>query len=156
MTYAEKLLDPLWKAKRHWIIRRDDFKCTKCAKTNVNFILRISSIRRGNTVIEIPQDLHFVPEHRLELNVHHKYYHEGKEPWEYVDSALTTLCPDCHKNEHENSVIPFYLKSGEITEATICSRCQGAGYLPEFSHVLDGICFQCWGEGVEIDDLNVD
>lgn len=38
------------------------------------------------------------------LNVHHKYYEQGKEPWEYPLSALVTLCEHCHENI---SVSPF-------------------------------------------------
>lgn len=36
------------------------------------------------------------------LNVHHKYYEQGKEPWEYPMNALVTLCEHCH---HEISII---------------------------------------------------
>ena len=31
------------------------------------------------------------------LNVHHKYYEQGKEPWEYPMDALVTLCEHCHE-----------------------------------------------------------
>ena len=41
------------------------------------------------------------------LNIHHKYYISGKKPWEYEDDALVTLCEDCHKKRHEQS-IPVY------------------------------------------------
>lgn len=30
------------------------------------------------------------------LNVHHHYY-DGSNPWDYPDSALSTLCERCHK-----------------------------------------------------------
>lgn len=29
-----------------------------------------------------------------------------------------------------------------------CSRCQGTGYLPHFSHVANGVCFMCGGDGL--------
>ena len=35
------------------------------------------------------------------LNVHHKAYCEGKEPWESPDEDLITLCEVCHKAEHK-------------------------------------------------------
>lgn len=35
------------------------------------------------------------------LNVHHCYY-SNKEPWEYEDSSLLTLCESCHENETES------------------------------------------------------
>ena len=28
-----------------------------------------------------------------------------------------------------------------------CPRCNGAGELPEFRHIQDGVCFLCWGTG---------
>lgn len=31
-------------------------------------------------------------------------------PWEYPDSALITLCPKCHKKEHEGKNIMEYTK----------------------------------------------
>lgn len=31
-----------------------------------------------------------------------------------------------------------------------CERCNGGGYIPEYSHVQDGICFSCWGTGSRI------
>jgi len=30
-----------------------------------------------------------------------------------------------------------------------CSRCSGSGNLPQFRHVVGGICFRCWGCGVD-------
>ena len=35
------------------------------------------------------------------MHVHHLYYESGLMPWEYPDSALITLCPYCHRIEHE-------------------------------------------------------
>ena len=34
-------------------------------------------------------------------------------------------------------------------EDTTCGRCGGKGELPCFRHVLGGICFRCWGCGVD-------
>jgi len=31
------------------------------------------------------------------LNVHHTYYEKRKNPWDYPDDALLTLCEACHK-----------------------------------------------------------
>jgi len=33
-------------------------------------------------------------------HVHHKYYVDGNDIWDYPDDALATLCPSCHKQEH--------------------------------------------------------
>lgn len=35
------------------------------------------------------------------LNVHHKKYIKGHEPWEYDNSDLETLCETCHAIEHK-------------------------------------------------------
>lgn len=66
-TYAEKLRDPRWQRKRLEILERDKWVCTNCGDTE------------------------------QELHVHHRRYEVGKEPWEYDDSVLTTLCADCHE-----------------------------------------------------------
>lgn len=34
------------------------------------------------------------------LNVHHKSYMDGREPWEYEDEDLVTLCESCHSQIH--------------------------------------------------------
>jgi hypothetical protein len=36
------------------------------------------------------------------LGCHHRYYLPGKEPWDYPDNALVTLCEDCHIRETES------------------------------------------------------
>ncbi len=30
-----------------------------------------------------------------------------------------------------------------------CTRCQGKGEIKGFAHVLAGVCFRCWGAGLE-------
>ena len=93
----------------------------------------------------------------LPLHVHHQYYIKGKEPWDYDDSALITLCADCHQKRHSSSVpVPLYNhdKSSILnTNISICDRCNGSGYLPEYDYHLDGICFKCWGEVVPLKEL---
>lgn len=85
------------------------------------------------------------------LNIHHKYYIFGHNPWEYKDDALITLCEDCHRKRHESQNIPVYNENRDIIEyAKVCDRCHGSGYLPEYYHVQQGICFKCGGEGVVI------
>lgn len=74
-TYQKKLLDPRWQKKRLEILQRDGFTCQKCYDDT-------------NT-----------------LHVHHRRYLTGKEPWDYEDRLLITLCKDCHENES------FYLDS---------------------------------------------
>lgn len=66
MTYSEKLRDPRWQKKRLDILSRDNFTCQCCGDTET------------------------------ELNVHHKKYKKGKEPWDYPNNFLETLCKHCH------------------------------------------------------------
>lgn len=98
---------------------------------------------------------YFEPEKIKGLNVHHKYYVKGKSPWEYSDEALITLCEDCHKKAHQSAVPIFYraMDSSLYKNTVICNRCSGSGYIPKYSHVEHGICFDCWGEGVQLKDL---
>ena len=35
------------------------------------------------------------------LNVHHRYYEKNKNPWDYDDEALITLCEECHGRVHK-------------------------------------------------------
>ena len=68
-TYQEKLKDPRWQKKRLEVFERDGWKCRKCARDDKT------------------------------LNVHHIVYLSSKEPWEYNDNTLLTLCEDCHLEE---------------------------------------------------------
>lgn len=51
------------------------------------------------------------------LNVHHNYYENGKDPWDYPDTALVTLCESCHQYETENR------KSEEALLLSILKHC---------------------------------
>ena len=82
------------------------------------------------------------------LHVHHTYYIKDLMPWQYNDKALKSLCLKCHENLHKNQKIPVYNSEKEfhcIGEFSYCSRCNGAGWLPEYKYVQGGICFECWG-----------
>ena len=70
-TYSEKLKDPRWQKKRLEILNRDGFACNICGGTEDT------------------------------LHVHHAFYSKGKDPWDYPDSILTTLCEDCHTQVEE-------------------------------------------------------
>lgn len=62
---------PLWQKKRLEILERDQYTCLECEA----------------------QD--------QQLHIHHAYYVSGRKPWEYPNWSLTTLCKDCHKQDHE-------------------------------------------------------
>ena len=71
-SYSKKLRDPRWQKKRLVIMERDEWKCQQCAASTTT------------------------------LNVHHCYYVRGREPWDYEDESLVTLCEECHYNESVN------------------------------------------------------
>jgi hypothetical protein len=88
------------------------------------------------------------------LNVHHKCYRSGKNPWEYDNSDLITACELCHTKIHEshNNKVPVFDDNNDIISYfTPCSRCNGVGMLPEYIHVQAGICFRC--NGAQYDEL---
>ncbi len=101
-----------------------------------------------------PSDFTFPSSYVKSLNIHHKYYIENHLPWDYEDDALITLCAECHQLKHQKEKIPVYrdhISPNNISRyADICSKCGGSGYIPQYIHVENGICFQCHGEGVII------
>ena len=74
-TYSDKLKDPRWQKKRLEIMQRDEFMCQCCYDTESM------------------------------LTVHHKYYIHGKDPWDYPDELLITLCNNCHATEESSKGI---------------------------------------------------
>jgi len=67
MNYAEKLKDSRWQLLRLQILERDEYECQRCHSDN-----KI-------------------------LQVHHLIYYSNREPWDYEDDDLITLCIDCHE-----------------------------------------------------------
>lgn len=120
-TYEEKLNNPLWLEKRQRIIRRDGHKCKICSSKD-------------------------------NLQVHHRYYVFKCDPWDYDDRALVTLCESCHKLVHDTlSPLVYSINGGALVRMnfTPCRRCNGYGYLQEYKHIQNGICFRCKGERYE-------
>ena len=72
MKYSEKLKDPRWQKKRLEIFERDEWTCKGCYDTK-------------NT-----------------LTVHHLHYFPNKEPWDYPNKLLLTLCQECNDLEREH------------------------------------------------------
>lgn len=70
--YALKLKDPRWQKKRLEIMNRYNFKCSLCGEEDET------------------------------LHIHHWKYIYGVDPWDYPDGLLSTLCDDCHKQEHSH------------------------------------------------------
>lgn len=123
--YAFLLERREWKAKRDHILIRDGHCCQRCGAREEDGSL---------------------------MQVHHKHYIYGLDPWEYKDSELVTLCEGCHQIVHETEKVPVYrLHEGFLEEVTLtrCYRCSGAGYFREYKHVQGGICFRCRGDRYE-------
>lgn len=78
-TYSELLSDPRWQKKRLEVMERDNFTCQHCGCTD------------------------------RKLNIHHKYYMDKHNPWDYPLNAFITLCDKCHHNEHNDEEIPYLL-----------------------------------------------
>lgn len=70
-AYSEKLRDPRWQKKRLEVLDSYEFACQGCTSTD------------------------------KPLNVHHRNYYKGHEPWEYDVEDLVPLCDECHAEEHE-------------------------------------------------------
>jgi 5-methylcytosine-specific restriction endonuclease McrA len=84
--YGATLFDPRWKAKRKEILARDRNSCVICSSEK-------------------------------NLQVHHRQYHFSRalnafrNPWEYPNNLLVTLCERCHQRGHRLYKVPTkYLK----------------------------------------------
>jgi hypothetical protein len=98
-SYAEKLKDPRWQRKRLEIMDRDGWFCQYCSNEN-------------NT-----------------LNVHHKIYIPNKEPWDYPNDYLITLCDICHKKEKDDR---------DEAENTLLRILRGKFELHELQELISG------------------
>ena len=65
--YIELLRDPRWQQKRLRIMEADHWQCRVCESKTET------------------------------LNVHHLYYQQGHDPWDYEDYMLITMCESCHR-----------------------------------------------------------
>lgn len=73
------LSDPRWQKKRLEVMQRDNFTCQHCGCVDKT------------------------------LHVHHKYYRDGNDPWDYPLNTFITLCDKCHNEEHDNKEIPYLM-----------------------------------------------
>lgn len=93
---------------------------------------------------------------RTILQVHHRLYYFNKLPWQYLDNEMMVLCVDCHMRLHASEVIYTYKdESRSFRRLTPpCPKCEH-GYIHEFRHRDNGICYECWGEGISFDSSPV-
>jgi hypothetical protein len=68
--FWEKYKDPRWQRRRLEVMQNVGFCCEGCGSTTKT------------------------------LNVHHKFYRKGRDPWQYNDDELMCLCEDCHETWH--------------------------------------------------------
>lgn len=100
-TYWEKLRDPRWQKKRLEVMSEAEFACTNCGDT------------------------------KSTLNVHHKLYRKGADPWEYETDELECLCEKCHEEKHHyKQVIDFAIAKGSCVDIE-----QVAGYALGLYHL---------------------
>jgi len=164
IPYRRLLQTKEWIDCRERIIKRDNFICVQCKKHGQIKIASAVYLRQRTEQErkELFEELMFngvtgksvdafvkyelSPSQDRILHVHHTYYDLELLPWEYAPDALQTLCVECHQKVHEHTHIPVYRGGVELTNVKVCDRCNGSGYIPEFSHYMDGICFECDGE----------
>lgn len=70
-AYEKKLVSPLWQKRRLEIMQRDGWQCKFCGIKTE------------------------------ELHVHHVFYLPNRQPWEYEDEYLVTVCHACHSEEEK-------------------------------------------------------
>jgi hypothetical protein len=175
IPYYELLTCQEWRYMRDFILTRDNKTCTKCGgKAPDDFVPKFTYVKDGEVKLFMAPVKWEVEEKDIEtfvesanqslpiptlivkqielagmifLHVHHKYYVLNKLPWDYPESALTTVCANCHEAIHKAVTIPVYEESigGNKKQVTRCSRCHGQGILPQYSYYMNGICFECWG-----------
>lgn|SRR5574343_247085 len=97
-SYSIKLRDPRWQKLRLFVLERDNWTCQKCLAKNKT------------------------------LTVHHLYYIPNRDPWDYPEDILITLCETCNQYEYEYiemtcecfiNCIRKYCLSDEIDELII-------------------------------------
>lgn len=118
-----------WLSKRKEILQRDNFSCQNCNTFNPSegtvtvFNEKEGDIELHNYNSNACQYILTSHKHGITLNldygwglwlvtpilqVHHKRYIQDKNPWEYEDNDLITLCKECHNSYHEKNTIPIY------------------------------------------------
>lgn len=111
--YLQQLDNPNWKLKASNIRKRDNYECQLCGT-------------QGKSKV---------------LEVHHLRYIDGKDPWDYDDGDLVTLCHRCHEKLHAFN----YLTTLERYDYFYHTGLEGVGIVEHAQH--DGLWFNvCWTE----------
>ena len=106
-------------------MERDDFTCQECKNTEKT------------------------------LHVHHKQYEKGKDPWDYLDENLITLCKDCHENygkmnskeisNNQQNLLDLINKSFNLNVEEMIELCDSIDFLPKnswfsYEEFFDSLC----------------
>jgi hypothetical protein len=70
------------------------------------------------------------------LNVHHGYYTGGKNPWEYADETLHTVCEDCHER-YEEIKHDLHLEIGKLSINGLFDLLSKVQYKKDLSEKID-------------------
>lgn len=101
-SYGALLRNPKWQKTRLQIMQRANFACERCGDKEST------------------------------LNVHHKNYKQGRNPWEYENNNFVCLCERCHEKIHEqkqmiNNLLPYSeLDFLEILSGSISVQCNSS------------------------------
>ncbi len=152
LIYSDLLSTPTWRTKRQEILRRDNYRCSKCGKKQKIYIEEsydTHEFRINGDRPNISNDLGIyylkVREQEI-LEIHHERYRADILPINQPNEDLITLCNDCHENWHnENPLLVVDKNNKPIGKAERCTRCGGKGYIPQYHKVQNGVCFKCWG-----------
>lgn len=157
--YIQYLTTDEWQSKRNQIIERDGHLCSNCKKTATFYIKNFGSPTKyhlwnvseiDNKILPLTSNensklIHADKAYHLE--VHHNRYILNRLPWDYKNDDLTTLCNHCHTDFHNNNKVPVFSEDELVElEYEACNKCNGTGYIPQYSHVQGGVCFQCMGD----------
>lgn len=159
IRYEDLLQTDEWFKRRKEILEKDDSYCTKCGLSETLWhagkLVSFDKKKFIDTELNgerITADFPIELDRNVYLHIHHKYYVMGRLPWEYNNDELTTLCNCCHWALHQNETVKIFQETTtglKEKNFSVCSRCNGAGVFPEYSHVQAGICFNCHGARYE-------
>lgn len=169
-SYSILLTTREWHDKRSMITLRDNYACTVCGKGSTMPHYDIPSRKTyhlwfGDETIKYVQRADGKYEEQISqeiihstkpycLQVHHRFYISGHLPWEYEDDALITMCNWCHSAFHESNSVTVYIGSLEQqVTSQVCKRCDGSGWFQEYTHIQNGVCFQCNGAGYDYSNI---
>ncbi len=153
ITYIDLIGCDEWKIKRKEILRRDNCKCTLCAKSMTGKLwigkeLIHIILDENSTKMDAKGTFSKMPSY---LEVHHEYYVINRYPWRYKNDSLSTLCRECHQSIHDEKGIQVWDENMmNKMEFGICKKCSGEGYISEYHRIQGGICFKCGGSGHNI------